>query len=64
MDSDFKRKSSDEFLGQVKRRAVLGDEWRLEQALQDSEDSVKLNTSYVERLSLTIQLGRRLCRLV
>jgi IS1 family transposase len=41
----------------VKRRAVLGDRWRLEQALQNSEDSVKLNTSFVERLNLTIRQG-------
>jgi IS1 family transposase len=41
----------------VERRAVLGDGWRLEQALQDSEDSVKLNTSFVERLNLTIRQG-------
>ena len=48
----------------VERRAVLGEGWRLEQALHDSEDSVKLNTSFVERLNLTIRqsaayLGRR-----
>ena len=41
----------------VERRAVLGDRWRLEQALQDSEDSAKLNTSFVERLNLTIRQG-------
>lgn len=41
----------------VERRAVLGDRWRLEQALQDCEDSVKLNTSFVERLNLTIRQG-------
>ena len=41
----------------VERRAVLGDGWRLEQALQDSEDSAKLNTSFVERLNLTIRQG-------
>jgi IS1 family transposase len=41
----------------VERRAVLGDRWRLEQALQASEDSVKLNTSFVERLNLTIRQG-------
>jgi len=49
----------------VERRAVLGDRWRLDQALQNSEDSVKLNTSFVERLNLTIRqgsayLGRRI----
>jgi IS1 family transposase len=48
----------------VERRAVLGDRWRLEQALHDSEDSVKLNTSFAERLNLTTRqcsayLGRR-----
>jgi len=43
-----------ESIVKVERRAMLGDGWRLEQALQDSEDSVKLNTSYVERLNLTI----------
>ena len=36
---------------------MLGDGWRLEQALQNSEDSVKLNTSFVERLNLTIRQG-------
>src|SRR4030095_3645157 len=41
----------------VERRAVLGDGWRLEQALQASEDSVKLNTSFVEWLNLTIRQG-------
>ena len=41
----------------VERRAVLGDSWRLEEALQASEDSVKLNTSFVERLNLTIRQG-------
>jgi hypothetical protein len=47
----------------VERRAVIG-EGRLNQALRDSEDSLKLNTSFVERLNLTIRqssayLGRR-----
>ena len=41
----------------VERRAVIGGAWRLKQALQDSEDSVKLNTSFVERLNLTIRQG-------
>jgi IS1 family transposase len=40
----------------VERRAVIG-AGRLQQALRDSEDSVKLNTSFVERLNLTIRLG-------
>ncbi len=42
----------------------MGAAWRWEQAWRDSEDSVKLNTSYIERLNLTIRqlsayLGRR-----
>ena len=41
----------------VERRAVLGEGWRLEQALLDSEDSAKLNTSFVERVNLTIRQG-------
>ena len=41
----------------VERRMVLGGAWRLQQALRDSEDSVKLNTSFVERLNLTIRQG-------
>ena len=51
----------------VKRRPAIG-AGSLEQALRDSEDSASLNTSYVERLNLTIRqgsayLGRRtLCQ--
>jgi hypothetical protein len=40
----------------VERRAVIG-AGRLKQALRGSEDSKKLNTSFVERLNLTIRLG-------
>jgi hypothetical protein len=40
----------------VERRAAIG-AGRLKQALQESEDSVKLNTSFVERLNLTIRQG-------
>jgi hypothetical protein len=40
----------------VERRAVIG-AGRLKQALRNSEDSVKLNTSFVERLNLTIRQG-------
>jgi hypothetical protein len=40
----------------VERRAVIG-AGRLKQALQASEDSVALNTSFVERLNLTIRQG-------
>jgi hypothetical protein len=40
----------------VERRAVIG-AGRLKQALRNSEDSVTLNTSFVERLNLTIRQG-------
>jgi hypothetical protein len=40
----------------VERRVAIG-AGRLQQALQESEDSVKLNTSFVERLNLTIRQG-------
>jgi hypothetical protein len=36
---------------------VIGAAWRFEQALHDSEDSSKLNTSFIERLNLTIRQG-------
>ncbi len=32
----------------VERRTVIGDAWRFEETLRDSEDSSKLNTSFVE----------------
>jgi IS1 family transposase len=41
----------------VERRAVIGAPWRLGEALNDSEDSSKLNTSFIERLNLTIRQG-------
>ena len=41
----------------VERRAVIGAAWRFEQALRDSEDSSKLNTSFIEPLNLTIRQG-------
>ena len=40
----------------VERKALIGT-GRLKQALRDSEDSVKLNTSFVERLNLTLRQG-------
>jgi transposase-like protein/IS1 family transposase len=47
----------------VERRAVIGTSWRFEETLRDSEDSSKLNTSFVERLNLTIRQGSAyLCR--
>ena len=39
----------------VERRPVLGAPWRFQKALADSEDSSKLNTSFIERLNLTIR---------
>jgi hypothetical protein len=41
----------------VERRAIIGADWRLEKVLADSEDSSKLNTSFIERLNLTIRQG-------
>ena len=41
----------------VERRDVIGADWRLEKILADSEDSSKLNTSFIERLNLTIRQG-------
>jgi len=41
----------------VERRAMIGAAWRFEKALCDSEDSSKLNTSFIERLNLTIRQG-------
>jgi IS1 family transposase len=52
----IKTRRSDRIV-KVERRIVLGGSWRLEQALRNSEDSVKLNTSFVERLNLTIRQG-------
>ena len=47
----------------VERRTRIGAVWRWEQALRDSEDAVKLNTSFIERLNLTIRQGSAyLCR--
>jgi IS1 family transposase/transposase-like protein len=47
----------------VERRTRIGAAWRWEQALRDSEDSEKLNTSFIERLNLTIRQGSAyLCR--
>lgn len=39
----------------VERRAVHGAGWRFEEALKESEDSSTLNTSFIERLNLTIR---------
>ncbi len=39
----------------VERRQVIGAKWRFEEALVESEDSSTLNTSFIERLNLTIR---------
>ena len=39
----------------VERRELLGATWRFEEALNNSEDSSTLNTSFIERLNLTIR---------
>ncbi len=41
----------------VETRLVIGNQWRLEDALVESEDSRKLNTSFIERLNLTVRQG-------
>jgi IS1 family transposase len=41
----------------VGTKLVIGSEWRLEDALEESEDSTKLNTAFIERLNLTIRQG-------
>ncbi len=41
----------------VGTKLVVGSEWRLADALAESEDSTKLNTSFIERLNLTIRQG-------
>src|SRR5215467_7184873 len=47
----------------VERRTVIGTEKRFEERLQRSEDSSRLNTSFIERLNLTIRQGSAyLCR--
>ena len=41
----------------VDRRAVMGAAWRFDDALHRSEDSSTVNTSFIERLTLTIRQG-------
>ena len=42
---------------QVERRARMGASWRFEEGLNNSEDSSTLNTSFIERMNLTIRQG-------
>lgn len=41
----------------VGTKLVIGSKWRLDDALDESEDSGKLNTAFIERLNLTIRQG-------
>ena len=41
----------------AERDLSIGSEWQLQDALERSEDSDRLNTSFVERLNLTIRQG-------
>ena len=41
----------------VERRELMGAAWRFEETLKNSEDSSTLNTSFIERLNLTIRQG-------
>ena len=41
----------------VERRALVGAAWRFDEALNNSEDSSTLNTSFIERFNLTIRQG-------
>ena len=42
---------------QVERRERMGASWRFEAGLNNSEDSSTLNTSFIERMNLTIRQG-------
>ena len=41
----------------VERRLAVGTSWKFDEVLANSEDSATLNTSFVERLNLTIRQG-------
>jgi transposase-like protein/IS1 family transposase len=42
-------------VAKVEQRLVIGTDWQLQEALTQSEDSERLNTSFIERLNLTIR---------
>ncbi len=50
----LKTRSNDRIV-KVERRALIGAASRFEEALNNSEDSSTLNTSFIERLNLTIR---------
>ena len=59
----IKKRRNDRVI-RVQRKARIGAAWRWNEVWRDSEDTRKLNTSYIERLNLTIRqlsayLGRR-----
>ena len=41
----------------VERNQLIGADWKFDQALSHFEDSATLNTSFIERLNLTIRQG-------
>ncbi len=41
----------------VGTKLAMGSEWRLQDALEESEDSSKVNTAFIERLNLTTRQG-------
>ena len=50
-------------VARIDRRVLIGSNLQFEHALSDSEDSVSLNTAFVERLNLTVRRGSAyLCR--
>jgi IS1 family transposase len=58
------RKRKNNRVVRVQRKAVFGAAWRWDEVWRNSEDSRQINTSYIERLNLTIRqssayLGRR-----
>src|SRR5579872_7214188 len=52
----IKKRRNDRVI-RAERRPVIGADWRWKEAWRNSEDSRELNTSYVERLNLTIRKG-------
>ena len=59
----IKKRRNDRMV-RVQQKARFGVAWRWNEVWRDSEDSRKLNTSYIERLNLTIRqlsayVGRR-----
>ncbi len=47
----------DDRIVKVERRELMGASWRFEEVLNNSEDSSTLNTSFIERMNLTIRQG-------